>query len=604
MSGMISSRARRALILAALAGAFAAPALTAVAFEPSARDALARQLSTAGAQTQRSAERPGAQLSLRTFSNAALIALAVEKDPAKAARLLEPVLAAQDPATGQFPWLQPGARRMDDRNAIEFATQAWGPLLLGFADQMPADLRERLARQAKAALPALAASNPPVAYTNIYLMNAVATLLIGQAVGDDASIRRGRAKLEAWRETARTIGVREFSSPVYYTTDLNSLVAGYLYATEQRDKDMFRGMLDFFWSDIAAHTLQGKLVGPHSRDEDFVFGEGPLNIYLGAEGWRPVDEQTRLNPEMVFAFLNMGAQGYRVSPDIAALAQRRTRNVLARWGTEAGQTRNLFIEGGVAIGSVGGGNLSSTDKVFTIDLRRDMRRSVTMSFLPTAGENPLGEHVRVGLGHNKLWHPPLNGGMAQRNGWVLGSFDLNPSRERERGGAAFSTTLFVPRDAESISLDGQRFTGQDLQGSGRSVLAVRDGDRCAAIRFIRADARGQIVLTGEGGLPEALRLVIPQDPQSQRSQIAFLARAGRCDAGTQAEWVRQVATAPVQDSTDRDTWSLSATVEGSALSLRRSLRSRRVTQLQGGDSAANGPSLSINGEDLTGPLRR
>ena len=133
---------------------------------------------------------------------------------------------------------------------------------------------------------------------------------------------------------------------------------------------------------------------------------------------------------------------------------------------------------------------------------------------------------------------------------------------------------------------------------------MRDGDRCTAIRFIRADARGQIVLTGEGGLPEALRLVIPQDPQSQRSQIAFLARAGRCDAGTQAEWVRQVATAPVQDSTDRDTWSLSAAMEGSALSLRRSLRSRRVTQLQGGDSAANGPTLSINGEDLTGPLRR
>jgi hypothetical protein len=604
MSAMTSSRARHALILVVLSGALAFPSLTAAAFEASARETLARQLSAAGEQTQRALDRPGAQLSLRTYSNAALIALVIENDPAKAAHLLETVLDAQDPATGQLPWLQPGSRRMDDTNAIEFATQAWGPLLLGFADRLPAGLRERLSVQAKAALPALAGNNPPVAYTNIYLMNAVNRLLISQAVRDETAVRQARARLEAWRETARTVGVREFGSPVYYTTDLNSLVAGYLYATDQKDKELFRGMLDFFWSDIAAHTLQGKLVGPHSRDVDFAFGEGPLNTYLGVEGWRPMDEQARLNPEMVLAFLNMSPQGYRVSPDIAALAQRRTRTVLARWGSETGQTRNLFIEGGAAIGSVGSGNLSSTDKVFAIDLRRDMRRSITMSFLPTVGENPLGERRRVGLGHNKPWHPPLNGGMVQRNGWVLGSFDLNPSRERERGGAAFSTSLLLPRDAESISLDGRRFAGQDLQGNGHSVIAVRDGDRCAAVRLIRADAQGQIVLTGEGGGSDTLRLVIPQDPQSQRSQIAFLARAGRCDAGTQAEWVRQVASAPVQDSTDRDTWSLGTTVEGSALSLRRSLRSRRVTDLRGGDSAANGPTLSINGEDLTTPLRR
>jgi hypothetical protein len=601
MSGM-TSRASRAFILVALSSALACPSLTAAAFEPSARDSLARQLSDAGVQLQRATSRPGAQISLRTFSNAALVAMSIENNPAKAARLLETVLGAQEPGTGQFPWLQPGARRVDDSNAIEFVTQSWGPLLLGFAEKLPSELRERLSRQAKAALPALGGHNPPVSYTNIYLMNAVNMFLIGQAVGDDAAIRQGRAKLEAWRDTARSTGVREFGSPVYYATDLNSLVAGYLYTKEQRDKDLFRGMLDFLWSDIAAHTLQGKLVGPHSRDEDFAFGEGPLNTYLAAEGWRPVDPQARVNPELVYAFLNMSAQGYRVSPDIAALAQRQTRNVLARWGSDPGQTRNLFIEGGAAIGSVGGGNLSSTDKVFTIDLRRDMRRSITMSFLPTASENPFGERMRVGQGHNKVWHPPLNGGMVQRNGWVLGSFDLNPYRERERGGAAFSTSLLLPRDAESISLDGQRFTAQDLRGSAHSIIAVRDGDRCAAIRLIRADAQGPIVLTSEGNLPEALRLVIPQDPQSQRAQIAFLARAGRCSASTQAEWVRQVATAPVQDSTDQENWSLSATVEGSALSLRRNLRSRRVTNLQGGDSAAGGPTLSINGVDLTTSL--
>jgi hypothetical protein len=577
--------------------------LPARAFDPGFRLPLSQHLSGLADDLRRNLDlNSPRQVALRSYSNAALFAAAIQNNPEKAARLLAVVFSAQDPDTGNLPWLQPGRVMVRDSNGIEFATQAWGPLLLGFADRLPAPTRDALAQHARAALPALAQHNPPVGYTNIYLMNAVNTLLIGQALGDEGAIRRGRARLESWRETVRRDGIREFNSPTYYAVDLNALVSGYLYTPDPEDRRRFKDFLDYFWSDIAAHTLEGKLVGPRSRDYDIPFGEGQLNVYLAAEGWKSLKDLRDVSPELIYALLNMGPDGYRVGPEIAALAERQTRTVLGRWGSAPGQTRTLHVDGRAAIGSVGGGTLSSSDKLFTIDLRRGPERSVTIGFVPATADNPFSERLLVAEGRNIFRHPPVNAGMAQWGGWVLGSYDINPSRER--AATNFTTSLLLPLDAEELLLDGRPFRGEVLQAHEGSTVALRVGESCAAIRLVRTSSSSPPELTTRGNerVPEVVRLVIPQAPESQRAQVAFLARAGRCGPDGAAGWARPVTEAPVRDTQDERSWSLSATISGHTIGLRRDLRSRRVLELTGEDSAATGPSLSIDGTDLTRSL--
>jgi hypothetical protein len=580
-----------ALLAIALPAAFPAHA-----FDGSLREPLARSLVSQSADVHRRRD-SGRQLPLRSYSNAALAALAIDQNAGKAAQLLEVAFLAQDQASGDFPWLQPGERQIQDRNAVEFVTQAWGPLLLGFADRLPAETRDTLARHARNALPALARHNPPVSYTNIYLMNALNTLLIGQAVGDAGAAQNGRRKLEAWRDEVRRNGLREFSSPTYYATNLNSLVAGYLYAKDAADRRLIKGLLDFLWSDIAAHTVDGKLTGPHSRDYDAVFGEGNLNVYLAAEGLRPMENPRQVSIEMIYAILNMGDGGYRPAPDILALAKLPQRTVLARWGNAPAQTRTLHVDGRAAIGSVAGGAFGNTDKLFTIDLRRGPARSLTIGFIPSTSDNPFSERRQNEEGRNIFRHPPGNVGMVQHGGWVLGSYDINPSRER--GAMRFTTSLLLPRDADELLLDGKPFRGQPIEARNGSTVTLRVGESCTAIRIVRADSSAPPTLTTTGSeqIPEVVRLVIPQASDSLRSQIVFLARAGRCDGGAE-RWARPVIDAPVQDVREGTTWTLGATVEGHQIGLRRDLNNRRVLSMVGGDQVAQGSVLSINGTSL------
>ena len=83
--------------------------------------------------------RPNPEPSIRDLPNAAFAKLLLGQDPREAEKLVELEFHQQDmdeksPAFGMLPW-QIGHPEIHDDNAIEFGTQAIGPMLLGLRRQ-------------------------------------------------------------------------------------------------------------------------------------------------------------------------------------------------------------------------------------------------------------------------------------------------------------------------------------------------------------------------------------------------------------------------------------------------------------------------------------
>lgn len=540
---------------------------------------------------------PNRRLSVRDASNAALAALVLGRDPAIAERLLQNVLRVQEPASGTLPWMLQGPV-VNDSNAIEFGTQAWGPILLGYADRLSPEMRDSLKSHARVALLALNRRIEPD-YTNIYLMNAVNTLLLGQALDDPQVILRGRGRIQAWLRTVIDHGLREFASPTYYATDLNSLMTGYRYAAARVDREVFRHILNFFWTEIAATTLNGKLVGVHSRDYDVIRGVGALNLYLAAEGCTSCELPRDQVAEMIYGYLSRLPGGYQVDPAILALSHESTRLVQARWAAHLGATRTIYIDGTAAIGTVGFGNLSSTDKLFTIDLTRSSNPQVTASFVSSANDNAYGQRIRNEAGRSRSGQLPLNLATAQNGGWVLGNIDV--PRPQRSNATDFTTSLLFPANADETRINGNPLTVTIRANSAPETLFLRIGDGCAGLRILSADPAA-VVHDAPGDNVDAMRIVWRHS--GERARLAFLAHVGPCNNILTAAWMDSIKSVAMIDRTEGDQWSLSATLpDGTVLQVVRDLRTRRALALKGAARLPEGAVFVVNGTDYTSLLR-
>lgn len=543
------------------------------------------------------------RVDVRDFSNAALASLVVGNDPARAVDFLTPVLAAQNAQTGEIPWVLKGGKQVADANSIEFGTQSWGILLIAYSNRLPASLVATLKRQAAAALPALERHDPPVDYTNIYLLNAVNRLLIAQAVGDGAALDRARARLAAWKNRVSYAGIREFDSPTYYATNLNALAAGYLYAADPSDRALMKDLLDYVWTDIAANTMEGRFVGPRSRDYDFTRGDGSINLYLEAECLQDETRPYRPDIEKIYALIALDPRGYRLPPEIRALAALPKREVLSRWGDRPGQTRTLHIADGVAIGSVAAGDFGTIDKLFTIDFAAGEKEVATVSFITAANDNAYGQPIPDANGRIRRQHLSKGQVAAQRDGWVLGTFDMTSARWVSRDGV--TTSLMVPNNADEVRVDGVEVPVDEAAAAVPTPLAeggivsLRVGTNCAAVRIIgeHGDAGTDLVADQTGAEQGVMRMRIRHNAADPDLRLAFLAAAAPC-GGHLESFEQRVRAVSIDQHFGDQVWVLSAQIDGIPLMLRRDTRSRRFIGLAGAQAPTLDAPLVVNGRSF------
>lgn len=212
-----------------------------------------------------------------------------EAEPARAARMIEQILAVQERQPGNihegnFPWMVDDGH-VTDLNAVEFVLEQLCHLLLESEAKLPASTRAAVRDAMHLGLTEIARLDVDVAYTNIGLLDIHNTILGGQLLGSPSWTERGIRKLDRWiAYTAASGAPREYNSPTYCGVDLDALASLAEHAQDPVARMKARLMEERLWLHVATHyhAPTAQLAGPHSRayQNDVTGGRGRLKMIL------------------------------------------------------------------------------------------------------------------------------------------------------------------------------------------------------------------------------------------------------------------------------------------------------------------------------------
>jgi hypothetical protein len=587
-------------------------------FAQSNRDALAAAVKERLARFEKQSSEPSRSIATRDFCCAAFFSLFEGEDGQTAQKFLNAAFATQDmnPGSktfGELKWAT-GDAEITDRNAVEFATQPIGPMLLSFGDRLPARFQEDFHPHLIAAVAGLRNHRVSVSYTNIFLMKSVSLLLMGQAMKDESAVRDGRRMLDEWIAYTRKTGVHEFDSPTYYATDLDSLVEGFRYAASAADRGKFAAALHLLWTDIAANFFApgGRIGGPYSRDYEFLDGVGILTVWLGDAGWVSPDPKLFSGFDWVFLLDNARPGGYWPPADVAALVVSGPRMVISNWDELPGHLRWNWQGQHVSLGCTSG-NYGPQDKLFVAMLPGPLHQP-QISLVVDAYDAPYGLRREPDRsGHMKPVHLPPHLACVQSDGTALLSLDIDPSQMPPAAPGGLTTNFILPADA-TIAVNGRDAalnSPTTVTAPAGAIITAAAGGSTIAIRIIRVEALDQkeptIVLESDAdGLSHhAVRLKITNLAAGQHSAAhhvreAFLVCAADCDP---AKLLERMKHADIISRVAADDWTIAAVLPPLSLAVKRSASKPEQIDLQSINGVPVVPmTLGVNGKDLAGPI--
>lgn len=551
----------------------------------------------------------GKSVDTRDLADAALVALITSGDTSSAEQLLGREFAAQDMSQGsdtygEYKW-RTGDPHVTDKNAVEFGSLSLGPIFLGFGNKLSPSFKALAQPHLRAALTALRNRNIRVTYTNIYLMNAVGLMLLGQVLHDGGAVSEAEQRMNAWMSHTKSTGLTEFSSPTYYTADLAALVQGYRYAASSADRATFRSALDYVWTDIAANFLpsSGKITPPYSRDYDFLRGIGSVNAWLKAEGWTTYQARSS---NILFQHAALADDfrpgGYHPSASIKALAFSGPRDVASRWNDKPSGGLFSWIGRNIAIGC-GSGRYGPQDKMFGVTFSGfNTPQAIIASDIYN---NPYGtqKHVNTGTKHKPV-HLVYNPGCVERSGNALMTSELKLGK-LPPDAQTYTLNLLLPK-AATIGINGSTVSLNSpttIHVDPNSVVTASYGGAVAGFRFANfigpVQPQMDLVADSEGLAAGVVRLritILPNGVPAGRGaeHIAMLASvADNTSASTMANRLRAASLSSDLRGPD---WVASANIGGESLQVTRPTSAPKTY----GTVAINGQNVSPSGLTING----
>ncbi|HUB23955.1 MAG TPA: hypothetical protein VL992_00900 [Tepidisphaeraceae bacterium] len=541
----------------------------------------------------------------RDLSSGALLSLLCGDEPSVAEHLLRLAYATQDMnpdsrTYGQLQWIVSDAG-ITDLNAIDFNTLGLGPILLRYGDRLSPEFKADFAPHLSAALAGLHNHLVNVSYTNIWLMNCVCQMLLGQAAHDDRAVAEAEHRLDQWIAYTRENGIHEFNSPTYYGVDINELTVGYRYAASPADRQKFKTILDYFWTNIAANFFPaaGRLTGPYSRDYDFLSATGDLDGWFAGFGWIPMDQSNSFGLDGVFVLDDLRDGGYRPPQNIVDLANSGPRQIAAVYDDDPNHGIWNWIGPAVAIGSTTG-NYCEQDKLFSATFAGP-RSTPQISLVVDGKDDPYGLYrVRDKTNHPKAVHLASNLACVQDGSTVLLTSNIDPTRRPDYA-TSLSTNFLLPADA-TIAVDGKPMGSDAYPLNADSVITVAYGGATVSIRLLAAEPVDGVAPTWsfvadkEGLAHHAVRLRLMQLPEGRRADQAHV----RCAFLVSAD---PIGAVQIDDQLDGDHWRMKVTMQDRTLEVDRSatrpgkIFAERVNGVQPTRSI-----LSVNGKDIAAPV--
>lgn len=471
--------------------------------------------------------------------------------PERLNRVLDLAAQAQDrdpasPTFGNFKWLWRDAR-VTDPNAVEFLMQEAASAWIRHGDAMPAETRSKFRATLERAVEACLRHRVPVTYTNIAILNAGNTAVLGEILDRPDAADEGYRRLEAIGLWTRYFGIAEYCNPTYYGVDLDGLEFILSFARREAGRRQAAALRQLFWTDIAMNFFPAaeKLAGTHSRSYDYVRGLGSVDAHLAAVGWVRGGVRDRLN--------QWSAERPADFAQLGELSRTRLpRLVRERWGMALRQSRTHALYPDVTL-STSASAYSSQDLPLTIDLPGDRQRP-RCYFIADGREDPYGKsRVEVGVGkHLKAVHLSPFWAATQRNRDALALViyrdgDANPSEMKN-----LQSHFVLRRPQAGFWLGGKQVAlpgatsardGKHPEATSRSdeqripvpvgePIVLRYGTAGVGIRLLWARAQdghpAAVAVVDDGNPFDVIRLTVEHrgEPSVAAAGAAFWLRVG------------------------------------------------------------------------------
>ena len=191
---------------------------------------------------------------------------------ARAEAVLRALLDCQDmdersPHYGNFRWEREDLA-VEDLNAVEFVLIRLIPMLLRRSDRLPDDLVERLKERVGIGLDAIGRIDVSPVYSNIVAQDVANSILGGQLLRREETLRRGLAKLRRWLAVVDQSGIpHEYNSPAYSFVLIEALSKVVALSHHEEACLLARLLITRVGLSVALrlHPGTGRLAPPHCR---------------------------------------------------------------------------------------------------------------------------------------------------------------------------------------------------------------------------------------------------------------------------------------------------------------------------------------------------
>ncbi|MEI7728231.1 MAG: autotransporter-associated beta strand repeat-containing protein [Verrucomicrobiota bacterium] len=539
--------------------------------------------------------RLGAAVTVAQLPHAAYIALALNyPDPVtavtKAQSYLNQMFTMQDtnPVSstfGQLLWTSTDTNVID-RNSIEFSFRPLGALLKRYADRLGTDYINSIKPMILTGLSSSRARNVSTNYSNIYTMRIANWLMLGEALGDTTTYNAGLSALNNWITDLGNETIHEYDSAGYSMVTYNNLITAANNVTNPVAADQLRALANYLATDLSANYFKGqsRLGGSHSRDYDFMNGNGAVDHFYYLAGLQAKLPSLGSFNEGIYTYLNGVEKGNQPPLDVVAWGNSwSNRIVKSVWGptNTPGQDRYHYLTPDFSIGSSGRYYNVTQDKAIAADFNSTSALpQVSLVYDPYDAPYGTIKVLETGSGHMKQNHLYFNSANVQDRGTILSLATLAPNFNIAANWLGpytnLSSAVVFPAQADAIYLDGVALN-TNIATSG-SVVGIQEGNAVIAARFYRVDGLAGYVPTYavkfDGGAAarfvayhyQGLPTTFDNTYVSNRAMVGAIIAARLCtNALAVTNFLNEVKMAAVTLATNGNQSSASVTIGGTTL---------------------------------------
>lgn len=351
---------------------------------------------------------------------------------------------------GNFKWSWQNAGVMDF-NAVEFcmshATILWKDYRQLLTPAQQELLKEIMEYSAKSCMN----HRVRVSYTNIFIMNFVNLILLGELFDMEDVLKEGHVRLNEFMAFTAVNGIAEYSSPNYAGIDIICLSNLYKHTSNDEVKKKAEKLLKLFWAEAIANTFPpaNRYAGAHSRDYDYLYGNGDLTPILQLTGLIKAPEKPRPT--------YWNETDWLPSDDIKKMASVTPRYIESIWGEKLTQNRIHWVGKNISL-SVAGQNYHTMDIPLAVNFASD-KTIPRCYFIPDGRRDPYGKkRIVEGSGpHRKTLHLTPFWAAAQRNQDALGMV-LYRQRDIPESSATLESHLVIPAEVDEIVVGDKAVT--------------------------------------------------------------------------------------------------------------------------------------------------